>query len=485
MDFHSWLLPTIFVLFFSCIMIWKKSSMRTSNLNLPPSPPRLPIIGNLHQVISNSLHRRFWKMSQTYGPIMLLHFGSQPFIMISSSELAAEALKTHDNILSTRPYSRTLERLSYNYMDVVFSPYGEHWKLMRKVLVTEFLGSKRTKFFKRVQDAELKNLLDSLAYGTVVNFDDIIKNLVVDIVCKITVGKSYREVKFRGTTLEEMLDEFIILFMGSFSEIYPKYGWILEDLSGFTRRLDKHMKNYDGFLEMILDEHIDHTSDDEKDLIDACRSSMTRDEIKGLITNVFNGAIDTTSTTTVWAMSEIVKNPKVLQKLQDEIRSCSRGKSQLDESDIANMTYLKLVVKETLRMHAPPPMLITRECVSPIQIGGYDILPGTRVLINSWGIGRDPRVWTNPNKFNPERFENQVVGKFDMIPFGGGRRSCPGFNFSTSAIEIFLANLLYNIDWKLPNEMMNKDLDMTEEGSLFIVRKTPLCLIPSKHNWEV
>ncbi|KAI7732423.1 hypothetical protein M8C21_011538, partial [Ambrosia artemisiifolia] len=121
------------------------------------------------------------------------------------------------------------------------------------------------------------------------------------------------------------------------------------------------MKNYDGFLEMILDEHIDHTCEDEKDLIDACRSSMTRDEIKGLITNVFNGAIDTTSTTIVWAMSEIVKNTRVLQKLQDEIRSCSQGKSQLDESDIANMAYLMHVIKETLRMQAPPPMLITRE----------------------------------------------------------------------------------------------------------------------------
>ncbi|MFS7918955.1 putative cytochrome P450 [Helianthus anomalus] len=483
--FHPWLLPTVFLLFFSSFIIRKNSSLAASSPNLPPSPPWFPIIGNLHQVIGKSIHQNLWKVSQKYGPIMLLHLGSQPFVIISSSDLAAEALKTHDNILCNRPYSKSLKRLTFNYMDVAFSPYGDHSKKMRKVLVTEFLSAKRSKLFKRVLDTELKNLLDTLSFDSLINLDNMILNLVTDIVCKIAVSKSYREVKFRGTTMKEMLDEMLILFTGSFSEIFPKYGWILEDLSGWSRRLDKHMTNFDGFLEMILDEHIDHTSEDEKDLIDACRSSLTRDEMKSLLSNVFNGAIDTTSFTTVWAMSEIVKNPRVMHRLQEEIRSHSGSKSRLDESDISKMTYLKYVIKETLRIHAPPPMLLTRECVSPIKIGGYDILPGTRVLINSWGIGRDPRVWSeNANEFYPERFENQVVEKFEMIPFGGGRRSCPGYNFSTSAIEVLIANLLYNINWKLPTGMTNHDLDMEEKGSLLVAKKTPLCLVPIKNNWQ-
>lgn len=198
---------------------------------------------------------------------------------------------------------------------------------------------------------------------------------------------------------------------------------------------------------------------------------------------MFNGAIDTTSLTTTWAMSEIVKNTRVMQKLQYEIRSCVGKKSKIDISDIKKMTYMKMVIKETLRMHEPPPFLLTRECASHIQIGGYDILPGTRVLINSWGIGRDPRIWTeNASEFYPERFENFEVDHFEMIPFGGGVRSCPGYNLATSTVEILIANLLQWFDWKLPSGMKTQDLDMVDEGSLLVARKTPLLLVPIKHN---
>ncbi|KAI3754918.1 hypothetical protein L1987_54710 [Smallanthus sonchifolius] len=201
------------------------------------------------------------------------------------------------------------------------------------------------------------------------------------------------------------------------------------------------------------------------------------------VLNVFNGAVDTRYLTLVWAMAEIVKNPRIMHKLQAEIRSNSGQKLRLDESDTAKMPYLKYAVKETLRFHGPSPFLIPRNCVTHIQIGGYNILPGTKVLINSWGLAKDPKVWTeNVNEFYPDRFEKRVVDQFDMTPFGGGRRSCPGYNFATSTIEVVLANLLYTLDWKLPPGMTNEDLDTEEEGSLLVRKKTPLLLVPVKHN---
>ncbi|KAD4179758.1 hypothetical protein E3N88_28349 [Mikania micrantha] len=272
---------------------------------------------------------------------------------------------------------------------------------------------------------------------------------------------------------------------GSFSEIFPSYGWILEDLSGWTRRLDKHIASYDALIEMMIDEHIDHSNVDEKDLIDVCKSSLTRKEMKALMTNVFNGAVETSYLALVWVMAMLVKNPRVMHKLQAEIRSHSGKKSTLDETDTAKMTYLKNVIKETLRLHGPAPFLISRHCVEHIQIGGYDILPGTNVLICSREIAKDPMVWTeNVNEFYPERFENRVVDQFDMTPFGGGRRSCPGFNLATSILEVVVANLFNNIDWKAPNGMRNEDLDVeeNEEGSLLVAKKTPLYLVPVKHN---
>ncbi|KAD4179759.1 hypothetical protein R6Q59_023131 [Mikania micrantha] len=476
-------LSSLVIITISCILLWKKKS--SSGFNLPPGPPSLPIIGNLHQIIGKSLSHTIMNMSQKYGPIILLHFGSQPFVVISSSKLATQAFQTHDNVLCNRPYSRNLKRLAFNYNDIVFSPYDDHYKHMRKTLVVDFLNSRMTKSFKKVLDSELKRLIDSLPFDKEVHFDKMISNFMVDYVCKIVAGKSYGDVTLGGKKLIDMLHEMAILFSGSFSEMFPSVGWVLEDLSGWTRRVDNHMTNFDALIGKMIDEHIDHTNADEKDLIDVCKSSLTREEMKAIMTNVFNGSVDTSYLTLVWVMSMLVKNPRVMHKLQAEIRSHSGKKPRLDETDTAKMMYLKNVIKETLRLHGPSPFLITRHCVEHIQIGGYDILPGTNVLICSRGIAKDPTVWTeNVNEFYPERFENRVVDQFDMTPFGGGRRSCPGFNLATSTLEVVVANLFNNIDWKPPNGMRNEDLDVEEdeEGSLLVAKKTPLYLVPVKHN---
>ncbi|KAL4565944.1 hypothetical protein LXL04_030050 [Taraxacum kok-saghyz] len=178
----------------------------------------------------------------------------------------------------------------------------------------------------------------------------------------------------------------------------------------------------------------------------------------------------------VWTMSEIIK-PRVMQKLQEEIRRRVKGKASVEESDIAQMPYVKLVVKEALRLHSTVPFLLTRECVKQCQIGGYDIYLGTRVLINAWGIGRDPKVWTETAfVFNPERLENAELDRSEMIPFGGVRRACPASSVATQVVEFTIANLFYFFDWQLSSGMKNQELDMEEVGSLIVVRKTPLCL---------
>uniref|UniRef100_A0A103YI78 Cytochrome P450 n=1 Tax=Cynara cardunculus var. scolymus TaxID=59895 RepID=A0A103YI78_CYNCS len=491
MDIPSYFLPTL-ILFFTFIFIYtlRRKTSSTTTCNLPPSPPWLPVIGNLHQVLGKDIHRTLWDLSQKYGPVMLLHLGTQPFLVISSTEMASQVLKTHDPDMCTRPISQGSKRLSFNYMDVAFSPHSDHWREMRKVLVSEFLGAKRSRMFKKVMEIEMESLVRSLSANTIVNLDDKLLHLVDDVVCKVALGKSYRDEMFNGKTTKEIVDETVVMLSGSFSDIFPTFGWILDKLSGWNRRLEKCFSDFDGFLQMVLDEHLDQNarkdSDHENDLVDDCISRLTADEMKGLLMNVLNGAIDTSAVTMVWAMSEIIKNPRIMQKLQNEIRSCVGRKSRVDESDITKMRYLKMVVKETLRLHPPPPFLITRECVSRCQIGGYDVFPGTKVMINSWAIGRDPRIWKeNPTEFHPERFEEIQVdfgGKhFEMVPFGGGRRACPGYNSAVSTVEFTLANLLYLFDWET---VKKGDLDMEEEGFQLIRRKTPLCLVPIKYNGQ-
>ncbi|MFS8012026.1 putative cytochrome P450 [Helianthus anomalus] len=186
----------------------------------------------------------------------------------------------------------------------------------------------------------------------------------------------------------------------------------------------------------------------------------------------------------VWAMSEIARSDRVMQKLQREIRNHIGRKEKVDEVDITKMTYLKMVVKETLRLHPPAPLLMPHESLSHCQIDGYDVLPRTIALINAWGMGRDPRIWgENAAEFYPERFENFEVD-FEIVPFGGGRRSCPAMNITRVTVELVLANLLYSFNWEVADGMKNEDLNMQEVGSLVVRKKLPLCLVPTKYSPE-
>lgn len=200
--------------------------------------------------------------------------------------------------------------------------------------------------------------------------------------------------------------------------------------------------------------------------------------------NIFLGGLDTGSITIVWAMAELAKKPKLMKKAQQEIRKHVGSKGKLSDSDTEELPYLKMVVKETLRLHPPAPLLLPRETMSHFQIQGYDFWPKTVVQVNAWAIGRDPTSWKDPEEFIPERFAERCVDyrgqHFEFLAFGAGRRICPALNMGAKTVEFALANLLYHFDWKLPEGMKEEDLDMEEISglSLTIYKKLPLKLVP-------
>lgn len=147
---------------------------------------------------------------------------------------------------------------------------------------------------------------------------------------------------------------------------------------------------------------------------------------------------DTSASVLDWIMAEIVKNPRVMEKAQSEIREAFREKKRIDESDVEELNYLKLVMKETLRLHPPAPLLLPRECSEVRKLGGYEIAKKTRVMINAWSIGRDPEYWSDAERFIPQRFEGNCVdfkgNNYEYVPFGAGRRMCPGIAFGLASI---------------------------------------------------
>jgi cytochrome P450 len=179
-------------------------------------------------------------------------------------------------------------------------------------------------------------------------------------------------------------------------------------------------------------------------------------------------------------MAELIKNPEVMTKVQAEIRQVHSEGAKLNYNALQ---YLKLVVKETLRLHPPAPLVAPRLCKDGCEVLGYTIPSNTKVVINAWSLGRNPDYWNDPEGFKPERFETSAVDfrgqHFEFLPFGAGRRMCPGIDYGIVVVEEALASLLLHFDWRLPDGMKPEDGNMTETFGLGSSKKEPLCLIPT------
>ncbi|GMY26350.1 cytochrome P450 71B34-like [Fagus crenata] len=498
-----WLLSLLLVLPLLFLMKKRMDDRNTQKKGLPPSPPKLPIIGNLHQ-LGQLPHQSLWKLSKKHGPVMLLQLGGKPAVILSSAEAAREALKVHDLASCSRPLLASSKRLSYNYKDMAFAPYGDYWREMRKICVLELFSLKRVQSYQFIREEEVALLVNSISHSsssaTPVDLSEKLASLTASITFRIAFGTSFRGSDLDNERFHGMVHEAEAM-LGSFnaSNYFPFVGWVMDRFSGRFQRLERIFHELDNFFEHVIDLHLNplRTKQKHEDIIDVLlriereqtlsgAARFTKDNIKAVLLDLFLGGVETGTITMIWAMAELAKNPKVMKKTQDEIRNYIGNKGRVSESDIGYLFYLKMVVKETLRLHPPATMLLARETMSHFKINGYDIYPQMLVQINAWAIGRDPKYWKNPEEFIPERFLNNSIDykgqHFELLPFGAGRRGCPGIYMATTTIELALANLLYCFDWKLAYGMKEEDINMEEIADLAVTtsKKTALYLVPVK-----
>lgn len=255
-------------------------------------------------------------------------------------------------------------------------------------------------------------------------------------------------------------------------------------------------------FEQIIKDHEDSSNSNKKsvhseDFVDILLSLMhqtmdqyeqkhviDRTNIKAIILDMIGGAIDTSVATIEWVMSELLRHPRVMKTLQDELNNVVGINRKVEESDLAKLPYLNIVVKETLRLYPVGPLLVPRESQEDITINGYYIKKKSRILINAWAIGRDPEVWSdNAEMFYPERFVNNNIDirghDFQLIPFGSGRRGCPGIQLGLTTVGLVTANTVHCFNWELPLGISPDDLDMTEKLGLSIPRNKNLLAIPT------
>ncbi|XP_059437064.1 cytochrome P450 71D8-like [Corylus avellana] len=471
--------------------LWKRSKVE----KLPPGPWKLPIIGNLHNLLGNSLpHHALRDLALKHGPLMHLKLGEVSTLFVSSPRMASELMKTHDLAFVQRPLLLAPKIISNGGTDIAFSPYGEFWRQMRKVCVLELLSAKRVQSFSSIREEEVHNLIDSIhsSSGSVIDLSEHIFTSTTTVLCRAAFGSKCKD-----------QDEFLSLtkktvaYSGGFelADLYPSHKFV-HLISRTKSKLQKIHAKMDKILKNIIREHRENrmstSSAKTEDLVDVLLGlqqsdklelPITTNNIKGVIFDIFTGGTDTSSTAVLWAMSEMMRNPRVLEKVQAEIRQAFKGKIKIQEKDLQNLSYLKSVIKETLRLHPPSPLLMPRECREACEIDGYEIPVKTQVFVNAWAIGRDPAYWHDAESFIPERFESSSIDykgtNFEFIPFGAGRRMCPGILFGIANVELPLAQLLYWFDWELPDKMKPEDLDMTEAFGGVVARKNHLHLIPT------
>ncbi|KAL3342790.1 hypothetical protein AABB24_026701 [Solanum stoloniferum] len=488
------LVPLLVFIYF--LHQWFFSPSNIKNKLSPPSPTKLPIIGNLHQ-LGSLPHRSLHKLSKKYGPLMLLHFGSKPVLIASSVDVARDIMKTHDLVWSNRPKSSMADGLFYGSKDMAFSPYGEYWRQIRSVMVLHLLSNKRVQSYRHVREEETSNMIDKIRQQCdfVIDLRDVLSCMTNNIISRVAIGRTYNEGE-SGIDLKTLLEETLML-VGTFNvgDYIPWLKW-LNKIKGLDTKVKKVAKDLDAFLESVIEERVirnkkaEYSVGEAKDFVDVLLEiqngketgfTLQRDSLKALLLDAFVAGTDSTYTVLEWTMTELLRHPRVMKKLEDEVRELGQGKTEITEDDLGNMDYLKAVIKESLRFHAPVPLLVARESMEEVKLLDYNIPAKTEVLINAWGIGRDPLSWDDPEEYKPERFLNSNIDvkglNFELIPFGAGRRGCPGIPFAIMVNELALANLVHKFNFALPNGIKGEDLDMTECNGLAVRRKSPLLVV--------
>nr|GLL39271.1 cytochrome P450 CYP736A12-like [Ipomoea trifida] len=505
---------------------WSKSRRK-----LPPGPRGLPIIGNLH-MLGTLPHRSLNELSKKYGPIMFLKLGNVPTLVISSPAAAELILKTHDAVFASRPKFDVVENTTNGSKGVGFAPYGPQWRNNKKFLTQELLSAAKIESFAEMRKGEIEALVKSTRAAAegreAVDLSSEVGKLIENVTYKMLFGcsndnDSRRDLK---CIVEEIVSlegafniaDFIPILKPFDLQRMPGYGvqafvafrhyearlrrqneqFQPEPMSyGLNKRIKAVGKAIDKLFAEIVNEHEQDARNGvrkgNKDIVDAMLATQKSPSsthkldlvsIKAILLDMIVGSVDTSYTWIEWSLAEIMRHPRVMKRLQEELETKVGLSRMVEEKDLPNLEYLEMVIKESFRLHPVATLLVPRESMEDIELDGHFIPKKTRVLINCWAIGHDPNIWSdNVEEFVPERFLNKNIDlrghDFHLLPFGYGRRVCPGVNLGLLTVKLIVAQLMHCFNWELPNGMSPTELDMTETFGLASPKVEHLVVVPS------
>ncbi|KAK2657562.1 hypothetical protein Ddye_010614 [Dipteronia dyeriana] len=471
--------------------LWFQPTTHRSK-NLPPSPrPSLPIIGHLH-LLKHPMHRTFHNLAQKYGPIFSLRFGSRLVVVVSSASAAEECFTKNDIVFANRPNLLLGKHIGYNNTTLTLAPYGDHWRNLRRITTIEVFSSKRLNMFLSIRSDETKRLLEKLSRVSSqggfskVELKTMFSELTFNIMMRMIAGKRYYgddvEDEEEARRFRKIMKE-AVSYGGASNpgDFLPILNWI--DGGDFKNKVVSLSKRIDEFLQGLIDEHrnkqaglesTDNMIDHLLSLQESQPEYYTDQIIKGLILVMLLAGTDTSAITLEWAMTNLVNNPEVLEKAKAELDDQVGHERLINESDVFKLQYLQSIISETLRLCPAAPVLVPHMSSDDCTVGGYDVPRDTILLVNAWAIHRDPKLWDEPDSFKPERFETEERESRKLMPFGLGRRSCPGSGLAQRVVGLALGSLIQCFEWE---RVGDEKVDMSEGKGTTMPKADPLELL--------
>ncbi|EOY24550.1 Cytochrome P450, putative [Theobroma cacao] len=470
---------------------------KASLSKLPPGPRRIPIFGNLFD-LGDKPHKSLSELAKIHGPLMSLKIGSLITVVISSENMAKQVLQKHDLTFSNRTIVDAVRASQHDEVGLPWIPVSPLWRTLRKVCNTHLFASQKldaNQYLRRKKIQELIAIVQKSCHaGEVINIGQAAFNTTINLLSNTIFSMDL--VDPNSPTAQEFKKTVWGIMEEAGKPNLADYFPILRkiDPQGVRRRMTIHFEKLLDLFGKMFDERLQSRKaqgstasndvlDTVLDIIEGNIEELNKTHVTHLLLVLFVAGADTTSSTLEWAMAELLRNPQVLVKAKKELEQVIGKGNPVEESDINRLPYLQAIIKETFRMHATVPLLLPRKAGADAEICGFTVPKGAQVLVNVWAIGRDPSIWEKPSAFMPERFmgsDIDVKGRdFGLIPFGAGRRICPGLPLANRMLHLMLGSLIHSFDWKLEGGISPEDMNMEEKFGLTLQLAEPLRAIPT------
>ncbi|CAI9281521.1 unnamed protein product [Lactuca saligna] len=458
-----------------------------------PGPSGVPFLGLLFAFTSSLTHRTLAKLSTAFNakPLMAFSVGLTRFVISSHPETAKEILNS--SAFADRPVKESAYELLF-HRAMGFAPYGDYWRNLRRISATHLFSPKRVAGFgvfrQNIGLNMVSQVSSSMEENGVVEVKKILHFASLNNVMLSVFGKSYDDFSENGgsgdgSELEKLVSEgYELLGIFNWSDHFPLVRWF--DLQGVRKRCRNLVSKVNVFVGEIIEQHREKRSQtggatavSDGDFVDVLLDLESEnkfsdaDMIAILWEMIFRGT-DTVAILLEWILARMVLHPDIQTKAQSEIESVIGRDRSVKDSDLDNLPYLHAIVKETLRVHPPGPLLSwARLAIQDTHVGQHVVPAGTTAMVNMWAITHDKNVWAEPDRFNPDRFLSEEVAimgsDLRLAPFGAGRRVCPGKTMGLATVHLWLAQLLQNFKW-----VADGSVDLSECLKMSLEMKKPL-----------